>query len=182
MQRLKSKYPLAKGDGIPDTSSKPIRNEDLPSREVATHPVEKARGQTKWLVNALYRVYSNRWAFSLCVCSITRPGNQNWIGSGDICLWGCVTEWLSIDIYDARGTAVSTSTVPMLAGALLFGPVAALVLKRDIATVAYSNIAARSAGFFSIQQSINCRHVVSGFDRVYWRDIYPSTYMVSIPI
>jgi diguanylate cyclase (GGDEF)-like protein/putative nucleotidyltransferase with HDIG domain len=47
-----------------------------------------------------------------------------------------LTEWLSIDLY-IRDTAISTSAAPMLAGAILFGPVGALVLSITFGLTAY---------------------------------------------
>jgi len=37
-----------------------------------------------------------------------------------------LTEWLAIDIY-ARDSSISTSAAPLLAGALLFGPLGVLI-------------------------------------------------------
>jgi diguanylate cyclase (GGDEF)-like protein/putative nucleotidyltransferase with HDIG domain len=45
-----------------------------------------------------------------------------------------LTEWFSIDIY-IRDTSVSTSTVPILAGVLLFGPPAAVLSSLIFATI-----------------------------------------------
>jgi putative nucleotidyltransferase with HDIG domain len=46
-----------------------------------------------------------------------------------------ITEWFSVDLY-IRDTAVSTSTVPMLAGVLLFGLPAALLFSLVFAAIA----------------------------------------------
>jgi putative nucleotidyltransferase with HDIG domain len=60
----------------------------------------------------------------------------DWMGLAIFTLMVITTEWLSIDIYDARG-AVSTSTAPMLAAILLVGPIAAPVVSLALATVAW---------------------------------------------
>lgn len=46
-----------------------------------------------------------------------------------------LTEWLSVEIY-ARESSISTSAVPMLAGALLFGPGGAVLMSLTFAGVA----------------------------------------------
>jgi len=58
-----------------------------------------------------------------------------WIDLGAFTLLVLLTEWLSIDIY-VRDTAISTSAAPMIAGFLLFGPLAAPVLSLALALVA----------------------------------------------
>ena len=51
----------------------------------------------------------------------------NWIGLTTFAIITILTEILSIEIY-VRETSVSTSAAPVLAGALLFGPIGALTL------------------------------------------------------
>jgi len=138
----------SKGEtAIPAPSSESFKTEDLHPGEVASHPVEKARGQMKWLVNA-YIVCTVLGGLSLYVLFYNPAWKLDWIGVAIFAFGVVLTEWLSIDIYDARGTAVSTSTVPMLAGTLLFGPVAALVLSVTLAAVALFKYRSPISRFF----------------------------------
>ena len=59
----------------------------------------------------------------------------DWAGIAVFSILVAATEWGSIDIY-ARNTAVSTSALPFIAGLLLFGSPAALVMSITIAAVA----------------------------------------------
>jgi diguanylate cyclase (GGDEF)-like protein/putative nucleotidyltransferase with HDIG domain len=52
---------------------------------------------------------------------------QSWLGLAGIVVLLVITEWYSIDLY-TKNTSLSTSAVPILAGALLFGPIALLIL------------------------------------------------------
>ncbi len=47
-----------------------------------------------------------------------------------------LTEWLSIELY-VKKTTISTSAVPILAGTLLFGPLAAFILSATFAATAF---------------------------------------------
>jgi diguanylate cyclase (GGDEF)-like protein/putative nucleotidyltransferase with HDIG domain len=132
---------------IPAPSSKPFITEGPHPEEVATRPSEKARGQTKWLVNA-YIAFTVLCGLSLFALFYNPDWKPDWIGLAIFAFGVVLTEWLSIDIYDARGTAVSTSTVPMLAGTLLFGPVAALVLSVTLAAVALFKYRSPISRFF----------------------------------
>jgi len=59
----------------------------------------------------------------------------HWIDLAAFALLVVLTEWLSIDIY-VRDTSISTSAAPMIAGFLLFGPPATLILGLAMALVA----------------------------------------------
>ena len=59
----------------------------------------------------------------------------DWIGIAVFAILVAATEWGSIDIY-ARNTAVSTSALPFIAGLLLFGSPAAIMMSITIAAVA----------------------------------------------
>jgi hypothetical protein len=58
----------------------------------------------------------------------------DWVGIGIFAALVLVTEGMSIDIF-VKGTTVSTSAAPILAGTLLFGPVASVVLSFTFAAV-----------------------------------------------
>jgi diguanylate cyclase (GGDEF)-like protein/putative nucleotidyltransferase with HDIG domain len=136
-----------RGAGMPARSSKPFRTESLHSEEVTAPPVERARGQTKWLVNA-YIACTVLGGLTLFALFYNPVWKLDWIGVAIFAFGVILTEWLSIDIYDARGTAVSTSTVPMLAGTLLFGPVSALILSVTLAAVALFKYRSPISRFF----------------------------------
>ncbi len=59
----------------------------------------------------------------------------DWIGIFLFAVFVLVTEWFSVEIY-VKGTTVSTSVVPFIAGVLLFGPFAAAIYASLIAGVA----------------------------------------------
>jgi putative nucleotidyltransferase with HDIG domain len=52
---------------------------------------------------------------------------QSWLGLAGFVVLLFITEWYSIDLY-TKSTSLSTSAVPILAGTLLFGPIAAFIL------------------------------------------------------
>ncbi|HSB67218.1 MAG TPA: diguanylate cyclase, partial [Anaerolineales bacterium] len=139
--------PSENSAATPAPSSKSFRSGGLHLEEAATHPVEKPRGKTKWLVNA-YIACTVLAGFSLFALFYNPAWKLDWIGVTIFTFGVILTEWLSIDIYDARGTAVSTSTVPMLAGTLLFGPLAALVLSVTLAAVALIKYRSPISRFF----------------------------------
>lgn len=56
----------------------------------------------------------------------------DWFGVAIFSLIILLTEGLSIDIY-AKETTVSTASAPLIAGALLYGPIGALVLSLVLA-------------------------------------------------
>ena len=91
--------------------------------------------QPRWKVD-LFIILTCVTAIALLV-SYNQPMTPiNWFGIGFFMVIVFLTEWFSIDIY-ARNTAVSVSAAPMLAGYLLFGPVAVLLLCLTFALAAY---------------------------------------------
>ena len=52
---------------------------------------------------------------------------QSWLGLASCIFLVMLTEWYSIDLY-TKGTSLSTSAVPILAGTLLFGPIGSFAL------------------------------------------------------
>lgn len=107
----------------------------------------KASTRPKWLVN-FYIAITTFVGITFFMLFYDPTWEVDWIGLATFTLGVILTEWLSIDIYDARGTAVSTSTVPMLAGVLLFGPLAALILSLTLAAVAWLKYRSPISRFF----------------------------------
>ncbi|MCW1969659.1 MAG: diguanylate cyclase [Anaerolineae bacterium] len=60
----------------------------------------------------------------------------DWLGITFFVVLIFLTEWNSIEIY-AKGTNVSTSVVPILAGSLVFGPVGAVVFSLTQAVISF---------------------------------------------
>jgi len=87
------------------------------------------------LIARLYIVGLTLTSFVLFAFLYQPSTPVNWFGLIAFTLLVLLTEWLSIDIY-VRDTAISTSAAPMIAGFLLFGPLAAPVLSLAIALVA----------------------------------------------
>jgi len=59
---------------------------------------------------------------------------RDWLGLAGCILLLLITEWYSIDLY-TRNMSLSTSAVPILAGTLLFGPLASFVLSMSYALI-----------------------------------------------
>ena len=128
---------------LPDLSQSdaPMKEDDTVSRVKAT------RTHPKWLVNAFIAALVFV-GFSLYALVYNPTWEVQWTGLAIFAVMVGLTEWMSIDIYDARGTAVSTSTVPMLAGTLLFGPLAALILSLILAAIALIKYRSPISRFF----------------------------------
>jgi diguanylate cyclase (GGDEF)-like protein len=62
--------------------------------------------------------------------------NYDWIGLAAFTILVILVEALAVEIY-VKETSVSTSVAPLLAGVLLFGPLAAVVLGLGVALVAF---------------------------------------------
>ena len=127
--------PSDKEAAIPAPSPTPPEAESSHPGDASPRLVGKARGRTKWLVNG-YITCTVLVGLALFALFYNPDWKLDWLGLATFAIGVVLTEWLAFDIYDARGTAVSTSTVPMLAGILLFGPGAALILSLTLATVA----------------------------------------------
>ncbi len=119
------------GDAL--TDAHPVDTTD--AEEIPVKEINPPRKHPRWVV----------LTFISCLTALAVMGfvltydpewKVEWIGVAIFAIMVILTELLSIDIYDSRGTAVSTSTVPMLAGVLLFGPLAALLLSLTLAAVA----------------------------------------------
>jgi len=99
-----------------------------------------------WRVHAFISVASLLAIFLISLVDMTFV-DVDWWGLGFFVLMVVLTEWLSLDIY-ARNTAVSTSAAPILAGALLFGPVGAVLLSLFFAAVALIKYKSPVSRFF----------------------------------
>ncbi len=74
-------------------------------------------------------------AFGLAVLALPLSPLPDWFGLFAFSLIILLTEGLSIDIY-INDTSISTSAAPLIAGALIFGPIGALVLSLVLAGTA----------------------------------------------
>jgi diguanylate cyclase (GGDEF)-like protein/putative nucleotidyltransferase with HDIG domain len=105
--------------------SPPIHNPS-PSKEVKSRPIGRVNGYITILVTL---------ALSILFFILPISPQPNWFGLLAFSLLVLLTEGLSIDIY-IKDTTISTSAAPLIAGALLFGPIGALVLSLVLAGTA----------------------------------------------
>jgi len=116
----------------------PLSNVTTPEPTHSTYPPSPppvSETYPAWLLNS-YIGGTIAFALSLVIIVALFTSASDWPG---ILLFTCLavlTETLGIEIY-VRNTSVSTSAAPLLAGVLLFGPIAALSIGPAIAIVAY---------------------------------------------
>ena len=73
----------------------------------------------------------------LLIALLVRPeGIEDWIGLSAFVLLVLLVEAMAVEIY-VKETSVSTSVAPLVAGVLLFGPTAAVILGLGVALVAF---------------------------------------------
>jgi len=75
-------------------------------------------------------------ALSLIALFVRAEGINDWIGLTAFVLLVLLVEAMAVEIY-VKETSVSTSVAPLVAGVLLFGPVAAVLLGLGVALVAF---------------------------------------------
>lgn len=125
-------------------SPAPVAPAAVPDPEPATataapHPQPQVtrlliRPRPAWTVNA-YIGGVILAALGLWIGQYQPAQTADWVGLGLFAAIIFLTEWLAIDIY-VRDTSVSTAVAPLIAGALLFGPVGALALSLTLAGAA----------------------------------------------
>ncbi|MCJ7625835.1 MAG: diguanylate cyclase [Anaerolineaceae bacterium] len=126
--------PRSKSPYVPSPQSEPLVVE-IPkeAKEVQDEsaPIAEPRPKQVWGVN-LYIGLLTVVGLGLFAVMFRSVAGFDWIGLAIFAVLVFATEWLSVDIY-VRDTSVSTSAAPLLAGVLLFGPVAAVVLSAAFA-------------------------------------------------
>ncbi len=107
--------------------------EESKPEEAAPHPMSSRKKRQKCKVN-LYITAAASIALLLLI--LTKPPviQVDYLGLAIFAATLILTEWFSIDIY-VRDTSVSTSTVPILAGVLLFGWPAAVLFSLIFAAI-----------------------------------------------
>ncbi len=127
----------AKKVPVPELQSPPPPTHDEKPQQLPTSPSKStSRAPVYAYVGGLF-VFSLLFFGSLYFIAPTLyqiTSIPAWLG-----LVGCVallmlTEWYSIDLY-TRNMSLSTSAVPILAGTLLFGPIASVVLSLTYALI-----------------------------------------------
>ena len=108
--------------------------DDQSSGKADPPPQPTAKPRPSWLIN-LFIGLLILVAFPLSLFFNSSSIGIDWFGLILFALMVVVTEGLSIDIY-VKNTSVSTSAAPILAGTLLYGPIAAVVLGLTFAVVA----------------------------------------------
>lgn len=96
----------------------------------------------KTSVSSKSKIWVNVYILLLALCalvfflpSLDTLRTADWTGIIIFTAIAAAAEWLSVEIY-ARDTAISTSTVSLIAGLLLFGPPCAVAMSLAIAVVA----------------------------------------------
>jgi diguanylate cyclase (GGDEF)-like protein/putative nucleotidyltransferase with HDIG domain len=114
---LRRGYPQEKG--LPQTRTEPAS---------ATAP--QPAWQTQVYIGTLFLL-------GLGLLGLILPSERgaDWLGVGVFALVIFLTEWFAVDIY-IRDNSISTSTAPLIAGVLLFGPPGAVCLSLVLATTA----------------------------------------------
>jgi diguanylate cyclase (GGDEF)-like protein/putative nucleotidyltransferase with HDIG domain len=127
---------LSTPDPIQDSASR--EREEIKPEEAAPAPIEPPKKQSKWNVNLFIASTASlaMVLLFLTIFVIKQPVKQIDLVSLAVFVGTLIlTEWFSVDLY-IRDTAVSTSTVPMLAGVLLFGYPAAILFSLVFAAMA----------------------------------------------
>ncbi|MGB3717126.1 MAG: diguanylate cyclase, partial [Candidatus Promineifilaceae bacterium] len=117
------------GDNPPDLKETPASN---PEEE---RPIPASGPSHHWLIK-LYVGGVTLTALLLVGLFVRPQENYDWIGLTAFVLLVLLVEALAVEIY-VKETSVSTSVAPLLAGVLLFGPMAAVVLGLGVALVAF---------------------------------------------
>jgi putative nucleotidyltransferase with HDIG domain len=123
-----------------------VTHSEQPTPTYPPSPSSGLRVYPAWLLNS-YIGGTVAFALGLALLVAFLTSASDWFG---ILLFTCLailTEALGIEIY-VRNTSVSTSAAPLLAGVLLFGPVAALYIGPAIAIVAYFKYHSPAIRFF----------------------------------
>ncbi|MEK7325338.1 MAG: diguanylate cyclase, partial [Chloroflexota bacterium] len=120
-------------------ASQPAPQMPPPATEAPTPlpPVTMVKSRPVWAIK-VYVVSLAVLALGLFGVALTlwpRPALHDWFGIAVFTAIVFFTEWLAIDIY-VRDTSVSTSAAPLIAGAILFGPVGAAILSLALAGAA----------------------------------------------
>ncbi len=123
----------------------PLLADDV-QEEAQVQPDISSTDRPHWRVHAFIAITSLLAIILVSLVDFSFVG-VDWWGLGFFVLMVVLTEWLSLDIY-ARNTAVSTSAAPILAGALLFGPVGAVLLSMFFAAVALIKYKSPVSRFF----------------------------------
>lgn len=106
--------------------------------------------------------------FSLCLLKVL--GNTNlrpdWVGISIFAVFVLLAEWFSVEIY-VKGTTVSTSVVPFIAGVLLFGPFAAVIYAVVVAGIAMIKSRTRiSRLIFNFSNHLIAALIITGITRI----------------
>ena len=109
----------------------PLREKGTKGTEKADDPSPKRKPNPLWRVNAYVGTFA-LIAIGLAILSLILFPAPEWYGLVIFSLMILLTEGLSIDIY-VKDTSISTASAPLIAGALLYGPLGALVLSLVLA-------------------------------------------------
>jgi len=151
---------------------KPSANESPP---IPVSPsLKEVKSPSPWRVNGFIALMTIV-ALGLALLVLPLSPLPDWFGLISFALIILVTEGLSLDIY-VKDISISTSAAPLIAGTLLFGPIAAIVLSLVLAGTAM--IKHRSQLNRFIFNSSN--HFLSTFLGAYLI-LYLSTPFISLP-
>lgn len=123
----------AKPEKLP---SKPAKASASNTHTVVAQPPPTAYKRPPYLFPLLL---TSMWMFTVGLfahLALPMQYEPNWIGIGVFVVLIFLTEWNSIEIY-AKGTNVSTSVVPILAGSVIFGPFGAIIFSLTQALISY---------------------------------------------
>ena len=139
--------PLAADSSQPVPKSNPVPHQDGSETENGGKNHNKQVKQRSQITNQLFFA-GMTFASLLLFAVLYRPDSPvNWIGLIAFASLVILTEWLSIDIY-LRDTAISTSGAPLIAGFLIFGPIAAPFLGLTLSIVAMLKHGSKPIRFF----------------------------------
>ncbi len=110
----------------PDYGAQPEPAAPTQPPAAAATPVVKVNARPAWAIQ-VYIIAVAAVALSLLAGLLRPSGSFDWVGLALLAVMVLLTEWLAIEIY-ARDTSISTAAAPLLAGALLFGPLGVLIL------------------------------------------------------
>jgi diguanylate cyclase (GGDEF)-like protein/putative nucleotidyltransferase with HDIG domain len=144
---VKEKHQKQMGDA--SSASEPVREvidvdgvdtrPDLPEVPVASpepeQPVAVSGPSRLWLIK-LYVGVVALIAITLVGLFVRPVENYDWVGLAAFAFLVILVEALAVEIY-VKETSVSTSVAPLLAGVILFGPLAAVVLGLGVALIAF---------------------------------------------
>ncbi|MCJ7624553.1 MAG: HD domain-containing protein, partial [Anaerolineaceae bacterium] len=131
---LEERVEVSEQPYVPGPRSEPALFE-TPREEKETQgesaPIVEPKPKPAWVLN-LYIGLLTVVGLGLFAVMFRPVAGFDWIGLAIFAVLVFATEWLSVDIY-VRDTSVSTSAAPLLAGILLFGPLAAVILSAAFA-------------------------------------------------